>query len=152
VLQATLEAVVLGRSGSSCIQHRQVASGDSGTIGGMSISTIRRPRIVKPTAEEGSPRGLVVTSPAPPVLLAPAPLRLSDRATSRVLGVRIAHRDEPLVRSVGTDLSAKALNQLLDLLGEPIHTRPPPLRQRQPAACALPRRVLPGRSARSSSP
>src|SRR5438132_3342890 len=33
VLQATLEAVVLGRSGSSCIQHRQVESGEPGGIG-----------------------------------------------------------------------------------------------------------------------
>jgi hypothetical protein len=71
------------------------------------------------------------------MLPAPAPLRLGDRAARGALRTQVAHRDELLVRPVGTDLPARALHQLLNLLRERVDHRPPMHRHRQPAAGLL---------------
>ena len=82
-----------------------------------------------PQARLDDPRPCAAT-----VLGTPAALRVGDRAARRALRTEIAHRDQPLMRDIGADLAARAINPLLDLLREPIDTRPRPHRNRQSAA------------------
>jgi hypothetical protein len=79
-----------------------------------------------PQTRLGHPR------PCPAAVLAPeAPLGLGDRAPGGALRSQIAHRDQLLVRPVGTDPPARTLNQLLHLVRERAAHRPRPDRHRQ---------------------
>jgi hypothetical protein len=67
------------------------------------------------------------------MLGAPASLRVGDRAARRALRTYVPHRDQPLMCGIRTDLPARAIDPLLDLLRERIHPRPRPSRDSQTA-------------------
>ncbi len=78
--------------------------------------------------------------PRPPAMPgAPAPLRVGDRATRDALRTHVAHRDEALMRDIRTDLPARAIDPLLDLLRERVHTRPRPTWHEHSAASLVTR-------------
>ena len=75
---------------------------------------------------------------AAPMLDPPPPLRLSDRPPRRALRTQVAHRHQRLVSLIGPNPPLRPLDELLDLLSEPIDHRPPPPSDRQPATRRIP--------------
>ena len=73
--------------------------------------------------------------PRPPAMLAtPPPLGLRNPPARRPLRPQIADRDQLPMRGIRPDLPVRAVDQLIDLLGEHrLHRRPRPLHHRHPA-------------------
>ena len=70
----------------------------------------------------------------PPVLATPPPLGLRDPPARRPLRPQVADRDQLPVRGISPDLPVRAVDQLIDLLGEQrLHRRPGALHDRHPA-------------------